>query len=218
VKAVAAVPAKDFGAAKQRLGARLGAAERAALARAMLEDVLDAVCAASFQTVLVVTRDPEVEACVSRFPVEVLREESSRGHTAAVALAQAAAVARGADAFVTVPGDVPEVTPAELRAMLEAGRVAAAVFVPSASGVGTNGALLRPPAALPLTFGEPSFAGHLAAARRHELVTAVLRLPGLGLDIDTPDDLAALGARGSRTRSGRLLARLEAGGRLAAGG
>jgi 2-phospho-L-lactate guanylyltransferase len=90
--------------------------------------------------------------------------------------------------------------------------------VPSASGVGTNGVLLRPPAALSLTFGEPSFAAHLAAARRHELVTAVLRLPGLGLDIDTPDDLAALGARESRTRSGRLLARLEAGGRPAAGG
>jgi len=213
VRVVAAVPAKDFAAAKERLRAVLGPAERRALARAMLEDVLDAVCAASFQTVFVVTRDPEVEECVERFPVEVLREDSSRGHTAAVALAQAAAVSRGADVFVTIPGDVPEATPAELRAVLETGQVAAAVFVPSASGVGTNGALLRPPDVLTLKFGEPSFAGHLAAARRQELVTAVLWLPGLGLDIDTPDDLGALGARGSRTRSGRLLAELGAGGR-----
>jgi 2-phospho-L-lactate/phosphoenolpyruvate guanylyltransferase len=218
VRVVAAVPAKGFGVAKQRLGTALGPAERAALARAMLEDVLEALCAAPFQAVLVVTRDRAVEACAGRFPVEVLREDSSRGHTAAVALAQAAAAGRGADAFVTIPGDVPEATPAELRAMLEAARTAAAVFVPSASGDGTNGALLRPPDALALRFGEPSFPAHLAAARRQELVTAVLRLPGLGLDIDTPADLGALRARGSQTRSGRLLAELDAGRRLPARG
>jgi 2-phospho-L-lactate/phosphoenolpyruvate guanylyltransferase len=218
VRVVLAVPAKDFGAAKRRLSTVLGPAERAALARAMLEDVLAAVCAVSFESILVVTRDRDVERCAARFPVEVLREESSRGHTAAVALAQAVAAARGAEAFLTIPGDVPEATPAELRAMLEAAHAAAVVLVPSASGYGTNGALLRPPDVLGLTFGEPSFPGHLAAAHRQQLVTAVLALPGLGLDIDTPDDLGALRARGSRTRSGRLLAELAAGRRRSARG
>ncbi len=205
--AVAAVPAKEFVDAKQRLAGLLTAAERAALARAMLEDVLAAVCAAPLQAVWVVTRDPDVIACVRRFPVEVLAENVSRGHSAAVALAQAAAVSRGADLFLTVPGDAPGVTPAELRAMVRAaGMGPAAVFVPSVSGYGTNGALLRPPDAMTLKFGEPSFANHLTAARRRELTPVVLSLPGLGLDIDTPDDLRALLDGESPTHTGRLLA------------
>jgi 2-phospho-L-lactate guanylyltransferase len=80
------------------------------------------------------------------------------------------------------------------------------VFVPSASGHGTNGVLLAPPDAMALKFGEPSFANHLTAARRRGLAPAVLELPGLALDIDGPEDLQALLARHPATRSGRLVA------------
>ena len=205
---VAAVPVRDFTSAKQRLAGILTLAERAALARAMLEDVLEEVCAARLETVYVVTGDPEVGALAGRFPVTLLHEESKRGHSEAVALAQAAAVERGAGLFLTVPGDVPGVTAAELHAMLEAASgERAAVFVPSVSGHGTNGALLRPPDAMSLKFGEPSFGNHLTAARCRDITPTVLRLPGLGLDIDTPDDLRALLDAGASTRSGRLLAR-----------
>ena len=206
--AVAAVPVKDFASAKQRLAAILTPAERAALARAMLEDVLEEVCAARLRTVYVVTDDPEVGALAGRFPVALLHEEERRGHSEAVALAQAAAVERGAGLFLTVPGDVPGVTAAELHAMLEAASSErAAVFVPSVSGYGTNGALLRPPDAMTLKFGEPSFANHLTAARRRGITPTLVRLAGLGLDIDTPDDVRALLDAGSPTRSRRLLAR-----------
>jgi len=58
---------------------------------------------------------------------------------------------------------------------------------------------------MPLKFGEPSFANHLTAARERGVEPTVLRLPGLGLDIDGPDDLAALVAEGTQTRSARLL-------------
>jgi hypothetical protein len=40
-------------------------------------------------------------------------------------------------------------------------------------------------------------------------------LPGLGLDVDGPDDLALLLASGPTTESGRLLARWSIGDRLA---
>jgi 2-phospho-L-lactate guanylyltransferase len=82
----------------------------------------------------------------------------------------------------------------------------AAVFTPSRSGLGTNGVLLRPPAVMPLTFGEPSFANHLAAARALRLAPRVVCLPGLGLDVDDPDDLSALLTTGSHTESARLVA------------
>jgi 2-phospho-L-lactate guanylyltransferase len=205
---VAAVPVKDLANAKQRLVAVLTPAERVELARAMLRDVLTALAGAGFDALWVVTRDAEVGAIGRRFGAEVLGEDVSRGHTAAVALAQAEAVRRGVRLFVTVPGDVPCVTAAELITVVETAEAAApvAVFTPSRSGRGTNGAALIPPDVMPLVFGEPSFDNHLAAARRHGLTPRVLKLRGLGLDVDEGDDLQALLAEGGATESGRLVA------------
>lgn len=212
---VAAVPARDFATAKQRLARILSADERAALARAMLEDVLAATCAAGVKTVLVVTADADVGACARGHGAAVLCEVEPGGHTEAVRLAQAAAVERGATLFLTLPGDVPCATTAEIDAVLRAARgPRSAVFVPSLSGHGTNAAALRPPDALALTFGEPSFANHLSAARATDLAPVVLPLPGLGLDIDTEDDLRALLARPGGTRTSRLLRAWGVGARL----
>ena len=76
----------------------------------------------------------------------------------------------------------------------------------NASHTAAIGVALAPPDAMPLRFGEPSFAGHLAAARARGLAPRVLVLHGLGLDVDTPDDLAALLAEGAATESARLVA------------
>ena len=54
---------------------------------------------------------------------------------------------------------------------------------------------------MPLTFGEPSFENHLKAARAAGLAPRVLELPGIGLDVDAPDDLPVLLERGPATRS-----------------
>src|SRR5262245_46231836 len=205
---VAAVPVKNLANAKQRLVTVLTPAERMALARAMLQDVLTALAGAGFDALWVVTGDAEVSAIGRRFGAEVLGEDVSRGHTAAVALAQAEAVRRGVRLFVTVPGDVPCVTPGELIALVETAEAAPPVaeFPPCRSGRRTNGAGLIPPDAMPLVFGEPSFDNHLAAARRHGLTPHVLKLRGLGLDVDERDDLHALLAEGGATESGRLVA------------
>jgi 2-phospho-L-lactate/phosphoenolpyruvate guanylyltransferase len=216
VSVVVAVPVKDLVNAKQRLVAFLSPPERRDLARAMLEDVLEALAGARIGPVLVVTRDPEVEGLAARHGAGTLREESNLGHTEAVAHAQRAALARGVVRFLTVPGDVPCVTPAELRTLSETPLDApGAVFVPSLSGFGTNAALLEPPDAMPLKFGEPSFDNHLVAARAAALRPLVLRLPGIGLDIDAPDDLGLLLERGPSTRSARLLVSLDVPARLA---
>jgi len=204
---VAAVPVKDLAEAKQRLGGALDVPGRRALARAMLADVLRALGGAGLDRVWVVTREPEVAALARAFGAEPLAETDNRGHTAAVATAQAEAARVGADAFLTIPGDVPCVTAAEIRTLLDAlPAPPAAVFTPSRSGLGTNGVLLAPPAAMPLTFGEPSFDNHLATARARRLAPRTVPLTGLGLDVDGPDDLAALLAEGAHTESARLVA------------
>ena len=204
---VGAIPVKDLVHAKQRLVCVLDPAQRRALARAMLVDVLRAVAAAGLDRVVVVTREPEVSALARAFGAEPMAEAENRGHTAAVAAAQADAASAGADAFLTIPGDVPCVTATEIRTLVAAlTGPPAAVFAPSRSGLGTNGALLAPPAAMSLRFGEPSFDDHLAAARALGLQPRIVTLPGLGLDIDDADDLAALLVSGPATESGRLVA------------
>ena len=214
---VAAVPVKDLVNAKQRLVGALSASERMALARAMLHDVLRSLVAAPLDARWVVTRDAEVTATARDFGVDVVREAINQGHTAAVAAAQAEAARVGARVFVTIPGDVPCVTAEEIRALVTRAidDGPAVVFAPSDSGHGTNGVALAPPAAMPLTFGEPSFENHLRTARERGLVVHVLALPGLGLDVDGPADLARLLARGPATESGRLLARWSVAERLA---
>lgn len=203
---VAAVPVKDLVNAKQRLVRVLAPAERSALARAMLSDVLRALGDATLTHVWVVTREPAVVALARGLGAEPLAEDDNRGHTAAVAHAQAEAVRHGADVFVTVPGDVPCVTAAEIRALVDAlDGARAAAFTPSRSGLGTNGVALRPPDVMPLRFGEPSFDDHIAAARARGLLPRVLPQPGLALDVDDPDDLLALLERGEGTETHGLL-------------
>jgi 2-phospho-L-lactate guanylyltransferase len=79
------------------------------------------------------------------------------------------------------------------------------VLAPSASGRGTNAVLQRPPGLFPLRFGNDSFLPHLAAARATGNPVEVLRLSGIGVDIDEPADLADLMATPGDTRAQRLL-------------
>jgi len=214
---VAAVPVKDLVNAKQRLMRVLSAFERRELARAMLCDVLRALRGADLDRVWVVTREPEIAAIATAMGAQPLGEDDNRGHTAAVATAQAEAVRAGATAFMTIPGDVPCVTAAEIRTLLGAlGAPPAVVFAPSHSGLGTNGVLLAPPAAMRLRFGEPSFDHHLAAARALRLEPKVVTLRGLALDVDDPTDLVALLTEGAGTESHALLTRWRLPQRLAA--
>jgi 2-phospho-L-lactate guanylyltransferase len=211
---VAAVPVKDLINAKQRLVPALSPAERATLAAAMLHDVLAALAAARLDRVWVVTRDPAVDTLARALGAAPLIEETNRGHTAAVACAQAEAVRLGARVFLTIPGDVPCVTADEIRRLADAAATGQPAFVPSRSGLGTNGVALAPPDAMRLTFGEPSFEKHLAAARDLGLEPHVLPLPGLGLDVDAPEDLVALLAAPGTTASARLVASWRAGARV----
>jgi 2-phospho-L-lactate guanylyltransferase len=153
----------------------------------------------------VVTRDADVIAIGRAFGVTIVSEDANRGHTAAVAHAQREAVTVRAGVFLTIPGDVPCVRPEEIDALTRAASESGVAFTPSRSGLGTNGAALAPPQAMALTFGEPSFDNHLAAARRGGFSPRVLAQAGLGLDIDDPGDLRALLTEGSHTESGRLV-------------
>lgn len=204
----AVLPVKDTGDAKQRLAGFLSAAERQRLALAMAVDVLETLARVpGLSDIVVVTRDQRASALAERYGARVLTEPSNDGQSAAVERAAAALSRAGVDSLLQVPGDVPGVSVAEIEAVLAAHEGAgdegpAVTLVPSHDRRGTNCVLCSPPGALPFAFGHESFGPHCEAARAQGIAPRILPLPGLGLDIDTPDDLRAFIAR---PKAGRTL-------------
>ncbi len=49
-----------------------------------------------------------------------------------------------------------------------------------------------PPDCIEFGFGEDSFRRHLRLAETRGIAPTVMRLPGIGLDVDTPEDLNEL--------------------------
>jgi 2-phospho-L-lactate guanylyltransferase len=204
----AVVPVKERDRAKERLAPLLPAALRQRLALAMLEDVLVATAAtAGLAGIVVVTVDPAAGRLARCFGARLVEDGARAGHTAAVAAAVRLLRTEGRAGMLTLPGDIPLATPAELGCLLAAHRPAPSFLIaPSHDEGGSNAILVSPPDAVPLCFGVDSFFPHLRAAAARGIRPTVLRLPGIALDIDNPEDLAAFARRRSATRSHALLA------------
>jgi 2-phospho-L-lactate/phosphoenolpyruvate guanylyltransferase len=204
----AAVPVKEFAGAKQRLAPLLTPEQRQALAAAMLEDVLAALADGPLAGIMVNTLDPLAGELARRYGARVVTEGARDGHTGAVAAMARILGGELREGMLTVPGDIPRVTPAEIAAIIEARRPAPSVtIVPAHDGRGSNAVLCSPPNVMKLRFGDDSFLPHLAAARALDISPTIVKLPGIGLDIDQPQDLQAfrLAAPRMATRAGRIL-------------
>jgi 2-phospho-L-lactate guanylyltransferase len=188
----AAVPVKEFDGAKQRLAALLTPAQRQALAAAMLEDVLAALVDAPLAGIILNTVDPIASELARRYGARVVTKAARYGHTGAV-MAMARILGReGRNGMLTVPGDIPRVTPAEIASIIEARRPSPSVtIVPAHDERGSNAVLCSPPTVMDLRFGDDSFLPHLASARALGIEPTIVKLPGIGLDIDQPQDLQA---------------------------
>ncbi len=202
------MPVKDLADAKQRLAGLLGAGERRALFRAMLEDVLGALAASTgLAGILIVTRDPEAQALGRRYGARILIEAENRGHTVASSLGARKLAGEGACGMLQLPGDIPLVTPADIEAVLAThGPAPAVTLAPSRDRRGSNAVACSPPDLLPLRFGSDSFFPHVQRARALGIEPQIVERLGLALDIDTPDDLAAFLAAPSATRAYAYLA------------
>jgi 2-phospho-L-lactate guanylyltransferase len=190
MKIWAAVPVKDFTGAKQRLGAMLTPAQREILAATMLEDVLAALAGAQLLAgILINTVEPRAAALAERYGAQVVTDGARDGHTGAV-LGMARALAAEGHAMLTLPGDIPRVTPAEIDTVVSSCLSSPSfTIVPAHDELGSNAVLCAPPGAVPLRFGDDSYFPHLASARRCNIEPTIVRLPGIALDIDHPADL-----------------------------
>jgi len=199
----AVVPAKSLADAKSRLLRQLPRAAVERLCLAMLGDVIDALRRVpALARVAVVTPDEAVAASARGAGAEVLLRPEP-GLNAAVDAAAAVFAPGAEDGVLVVLGDVAGALPADLERLLRAlpGRGIAL----AASRDGGTSALLRVPRdVIAAGFGPDSARVHRERAGRAEVACIELDLPSLAIDVDEPEDLAALRASGSagpRTRA-----------------
>lgn len=205
----AIIPVKETAGAKQRLSVSVPEHLREELVLTMLEDVLAAVAKArGLAGFALVTLDPKATALARRYGARILTDGARSGHTGAVAATARLLASEGVGGIMQLPGDIPAVTSEELTQVAAMHRDAPAfTIVPSHDEFGSNTVVVSPPNAVPLTFGDDSFFPHVRTARDCGIDPQVIRLPGIGRDIDTGEDLAVFAAIRSPTRTQAFLDR-----------
>ena len=189
---------KNLDDAKSRLGDRLDAAARRTLGITMLTDVLNATDPWAHRWL--VTADSDAKSVGSAMGCEIVND-SGGGLNHAVERGTLRARQMGAATLLVLPCDLPLVSAEDIKFLFE--EEAEVVIAPSSDG-GTSALLRRPPNVTPASYGPGSAARHAAAASSAGLSVKVVALASLSLDIDTPDDLAALAGAASDRLSVRL--------------
>lgn len=210
---VAILPVKRFANAKQRLAASLPADLRRSLAEAMVSDVLRALRRTNaIDEIVVVTAEPIAAALATSQGAKVVPDLEERGHSEAAVLG--IATVPDAQRVLLVPGDCPALAPSDIDDVLRAAPPApSVVVVPDRVGTGTNALVLTPPGVMTPSFGPDSRARHEGAAAGAGVAHVVADVQGFALDVDTPEDLAAVrdalqSARGTAASTRGLLGRI----------
>ena len=194
-------------AAKSRLAARLDSRTREHLVEAMLSDMLAALTPRrAIRGICVTTPTPALADIARLAGARVLEEPSDINLNAAFAAARCDIATRAPETPVLLlPGDLPLLDGAEIDRLAAEADAGGVLIAPAEADGGTAALVL--PAGLPfdLAFGPDSFGRHLESARRSGVPVRTLRLPGLGLDIDSSSDLEAFWRRGGRGLTAEVL-------------
>jgi 2-phospho-L-lactate guanylyltransferase len=172
----------------------------------MLKDVLSALATCSYREhAAVVSGDPRAHRLAKQHGFQIINDPTDPGETGAIQRATRIAIDRKTEFTLVLPADIPLITAAEIEQIFAALPSEGTVLASSMSGRGTNAVLQRPPGLFPLRFGNDSFLPHLAAARATGKLVHILKLAGIGVDIDEPADVSELLTAPGETRAQRLL-------------
>lgn len=208
------VPVKSFDGAKQRLSPLLSVLERAALARAMLGDVLNAAAGVpGLRHVAVVTSADDVADYARQSGVTVIDDQVAHGTNAAVKVGFVDVARRGGGAVIALPSDVPCILSADIVALFAAVKKAGMALAPASRDGGTNALGCAVPGRIAPCFGPDSFARHIQAANRSGIRPVVVMNGRLGLDLDEPRDLAEFLELQTQTQTDAVLRALGLSGR-----
>ena len=170
---------------KSRLSGVLSPDERTAFARAMLDDVLDAVAAAGGEPTVLATSAVEVDS-----PVTVDDRQLTTAVNAALAehFEADGTSDASADSVAVVMADLALATPAALDRLFAAGREADVAVVPGRGG-GTNAFVASHPD-FRVDYHGASYLDHREIAAEVGAAFAAVDSQRLGTDVDEPADLA----------------------------
>jgi 2-phospho-L-lactate/phosphoenolpyruvate guanylyltransferase len=195
---VAVVPLRSPGVGKTRLAPTLSVEERAALAGAMLGDVVAALRASPVDRIVVAAGGVAAAAAASALGVEVVTDPAALATSTSpasrldAALAAAAARLGGPMDLLVVAADLPRLTGDTVTRLVTED---APVVVARTRDGGTGGLLRRPADVCTTAYGPGSADRHANLARAAGCRAAVLDLPGFGDDVDVAADLDRLRAR-----------------------
>ncbi|MEP6469337.1 MAG: 2-phospho-L-lactate guanylyltransferase [Chloroflexota bacterium] len=183
------VPHRGLSAAKTRLAPVLDPEERIELARTLLTGVLRMVRQA-VEDVVVISPSAELESIATDAGARLVVQRGM-GLNHGLDQARGNALADGIQTLGVLHGDLPNLAPDDVRALLQAVADDRGVAIaPDRAGIGSNGLALRPPGVIGFRFGPGSFAAHRAEAEAVGLTPIIVERPGLAFDLDTPQDLA----------------------------
>jgi 2-phospho-L-lactate/phosphoenolpyruvate guanylyltransferase len=194
---LALVPLRSPGLGKTRLAPALDRDARAALAGAMLADVIRALRDAEVTTV-VAASGPAAAAAASALQTDVVLDPpGTRSLDQAIEQARLRVAPRAG--LLVVQADLPLLQADDIHAVIE--QDAPVVVAPTSDG-GTSALLRRPSGVIGTAFGRGSGRAHVRLAEDAEVLVAVVRRPGLAHDVDDLGDLTAIqGLVGPATRS-----------------
>ena len=188
----ALVPVKSLYEAKSRLATHLTQKQRSSLVLFMLHHILCTLQASNaFNRISVVSPDQQVLDKAQSWGTNIRLEEDT-GHNPALTAAATRELAEGATALLTISADLPLLQVSDIHSIIEQSKYHPVVLAPSHDHTGTNALLIRPPLALPYMFGPGSLQRYLSESHVRQLSTCLHTRIGLGLDIDTIDDLTIL--------------------------
>jgi 2-phospho-L-lactate/phosphoenolpyruvate guanylyltransferase len=186
----AIIPVKPPLQSKRRLAHLLSPEERAGLIGSFLRRMLvELRQVEELSHLLIVSRDPAVEAVARQHDVVLLEEQRPFGLNSAVTQAAAWVGAQGADGVLILPVDLPFLRAADIRQLFAALPPAPALVLAADShSQGTNGLLVTPPDGFTFHYGPNSLHKHLQEAKERKMVSRVFHCPGLQFDLDTETD------------------------------
>jgi 2-phospho-L-lactate/phosphoenolpyruvate guanylyltransferase len=206
------IPVKEFHRSKERLVPHYSEAERAALARALCEDIFEVIAQVrGIDRVYMVSGEDHALDLARRRDWRAISEREQISESASVDAASRRCAAEGVQALLRLPIDIPLVTASDIEALFAALAPApSVVIVPSRDGTGTNALLRSPPDLFPSHFGPDSFALHLNAAERIGARIKIIRNERIALDVDEPKDFRAAADRVlSRSATARVMQQLR---------
>jgi 2-phospho-L-lactate guanylyltransferase len=184
----AILPVKTTALAKTRLASLLSDDECAALALAMMLDVIDSLKASQrIAQVAVVTADPEV-ATLAREQGCLIMLETTNGLNENLTVVAQELQKKMIDGILIVPGDLPMLSPAAIDDLIKSHGTGISLCAAEKDG-GTNALLCTPPAAIHFHYGKDSARLHLAEAKNNGVKCQQQFLSDFQTDIDEPDDL-----------------------------